>query len=74
MSPQSILIGQIILVFTTVICGVWFATQWVAYQLVYDPYLGAPWFTICPCPLKLDHLLLSIFDGKGYGYGEEEIF
>ena len=46
MSPQSILIGQIILVFTTVICGVWFATQWVAHQLAYDPYLGAPWFTI----------------------------
>ena len=46
MSPQSILIGQIILVFTTVICGVWFATQWVAHQLAYDPYLGAPWFSI----------------------------
>ena len=28
----------------------------------------------CPAPLKLDHLLLSIFDGKEDGYGEEEIF
>lgn len=46
MSPQSILIGQIILVFTTVVCGVWFATEWVAHQLAYDPYLGAPWFVI----------------------------
>lgn len=46
MSPQSILIGQIILVFTTVICGVWFSTQWVAFQFAYDPYLGSPWFTL----------------------------
>ena len=28
----------------------------------------------CPCPLKLDHLLLSNFDGKGDSYGEETVF
>ena len=28
----------------------------------------------CPCPLKLDHLLLSNFDGKGDDYGEETVF
>ena len=28
----------------------------------------------CPCPLKLDHLLLSSFDGKEWDYGKEEIF
>lgn len=44
MSPQSILIGQIIVVFATIICGVWFATQWTAAQFSHDAYLGNPWF------------------------------
>ncbi|WP_017930648.1 conjugal transfer protein TraG [Robiginitomaculum antarcticum] len=46
MSPQSILIGQIIIVFTTIILTTWYATQWVAFQFDYDAYLGAPWFVI----------------------------
>ncbi len=46
MSPQSILIGQIVLVFTTIILTTWYATQWVALQFDYDAYLGAPWFTV----------------------------
>ena len=46
MSPQSILIGQIIVVFTTIILTTWYATQWVALQFDYDAYLGAPWFTV----------------------------
>jgi len=40
MSPQNILIGQIIVVFTTIILTTWYATQWVAYQFDYDAYLG----------------------------------
>ena len=40
MSPQSILIGQIIVVFTTIIFTTWYATQWVAFQFDYDAYLG----------------------------------
>ena len=40
MSPQSILIGQIIVVFTTIILTTWYATQWVAFQFDYDAYLG----------------------------------
>jgi len=40
MSPQSILIGQIIVVFTTIILTTWYATQWVALQFDYDAYLG----------------------------------
>ena len=40
MSPQSILIGQIIIVFTTIILTTWYATQWVAFQFDYDAYLG----------------------------------
>ena len=41
MSPQNILIGQIIVVFTTIILTTWYATQWVAFQFDYDAYLGA---------------------------------
>ena len=33
MSPQSILIGQIIVVFTTIILTTWYATQWVRFSL-----------------------------------------
>jgi len=51
MSPQSILIGQIIVVFTTIICGVWFATQWTAAQFSYDDYLGTPWFKARDIPV-----------------------
>ena len=40
MSPQNILIGQIIVVFTTIILTTWYATQWVASQFDYDAYLG----------------------------------
>ncbi len=51
MSPQSILVGQIIVVFSIILCGVWGATQWVAVQLAYDPYLGEPWFIIDQTPI-----------------------
>ena len=40
MSPQNILIGQIIVVFTAIILTTWYATQWVAYQFDYSAYLG----------------------------------
>ena len=46
MSPQSILVGQIIVVLTTIILTTWYATQWVAGALLYDPYLGSPWFLL----------------------------
>lgn len=51
MSPQSILIGQVIVVFVTIICGVWFATQWTAAQFAYDAYLGPAWFTLGDTPI-----------------------
>ncbi len=46
MSPQNILIGQIIVVFATIIMTTWYATQYVAGALGYDPYLGASWFVM----------------------------
>lgn len=51
MSPQSILVGQIIVVLLTVLCGVWLSTQWVAAQFEYDGYLGPAWFTIGATPV-----------------------
>lgn len=51
MSPQSILVGQIVIVLTTIICGVWFATQWTAAQFGYDAYLGPAWFTLADTPV-----------------------
>ena len=45
MSPQSILIGQIVIVFTTIILTTWYATQWVAFQFDYDAYLGTGLFS-----------------------------
>jgi len=46
MSPQSILIGQIIVVLTTIIVTTWYATQWVALQFDYDAYLGTGLFSV----------------------------
>lgn len=51
MSPQSILIGQIIIVLATIVCGVWIATQWVAAQFAYDVRLGSEWFTLGARPI-----------------------
>jgi type IV secretion system protein VirD4 len=51
MSPQSILIGQIVIVLATIICGVWLATQWVAAQFSYDAYLGPAWFSLRDQPI-----------------------
>lgn len=44
MTPTKLLIGQMIVVFAIVLAGVWFATQWAAAALAYQPELGAPWF------------------------------
>jgi len=51
MSPNSILIGQVGVVFTTIGTGVWGATQWVATELRFDPYLGQPWFILSDTPV-----------------------
>ena len=51
MTPTKLLIGQILLVFTIVIAGVWTATQWVAAMLGYQPQLGPAWFAIANVPV-----------------------
>jgi len=44
MTPTKLLLGQIVVVFAIVLAGVWFATQWAAAALAYQPELGRPWF------------------------------
>jgi type IV secretion system protein VirD4 len=51
MTPTKLLVGQIIVVFTIVIGGVWLATAWCAWQLGYQPRLGAPWFELLSVPV-----------------------
>ena len=53
MTPTKLLIGQIFLVFGIVIGAVWFATQWAAVQLGYQPRLGPAWVSIGDYPVYL---------------------
>jgi type IV secretion system protein VirD4 len=59
MTPTKLLIGQIILVFAIVLAGVWFATQWAAADLAYQPELGRPWFTAFGHPVYLPWALFG---------------
>src|SRR3984893_11838892 len=51
MTPTKLLIGQILIVFAIVVAGVWFATQWCAAELGFQPTLGAPWFALIGIPV-----------------------
>lgn len=51
MTPTRLLIGQILIVFTIVILGVWTATQLAAYQLGYQGGLGHPWWIMFGVPV-----------------------
>ena len=53
MTPTKLLIGQIIVVSVIVLAGVWFATQWAAAELAYQPELGRPWFFAFGRPIYL---------------------
>jgi len=50
MTPTKLLIGQILIVFAFAIAGVWFATEWCAYELGFQAQLGATWFTFLGIP------------------------
>ena len=50
MTPTKILIGQIFIVFAVTVGGVWFATEWLAWHLAFQPRLGTPWFTVLSLP------------------------
>jgi len=49
----KILWGQILIVAVIVIATTWGATQWTAWQLGYQPQLGAPWTTIGGHPVYM---------------------
>lgn len=53
MTPTKFLIGQILVVLAITLGGVWFATEWLAWHLAFQPRLGAPWFTLFLLPFYL---------------------
>ena len=53
MTPTKFLVGQITVVFAVVIFGVWFATEWCAWHLGFQPRLGLPWFSLLGWPIYL---------------------
>lgn len=53
MNPGRILIGQVGIVLIVIVLTQWFATQWTAEALGYQPALGAPWFAVGDRPVYL---------------------
>ncbi len=51
MTATKILWGQIIVVCLIVLATTWGATQWTAWQLGFQPQLGAPWFELAGMPV-----------------------
>jgi len=51
MTPTKLLFGQILIVFAIVLLGIWYATQWAALSLGYQPELGPPSFRISGMPI-----------------------
>ncbi|MEJ0024948.1 MAG: conjugal transfer protein TraG [Rhizomicrobium sp.] len=51
MTPTKFLIGQITVVFAVAVGGMWFATEWAAWRLGYQPQLGLPWFVLAGRPI-----------------------
>lgn len=51
MTPTKLLLGQMLIVALIVVAGVWFATQWAAAKLAYQPELGAAWFHVGGTPI-----------------------
>lgn len=53
MNPGRVLIGQVGIVLIVIVLTQWFATQWTAEALGYQPALGAPWFAVGDRPVYL---------------------
>lgn len=51
MSGTKILWGQILVVGLLALAGVWFATEWTAWRLGFQPQLGPPWFHLSQWPI-----------------------
>lgn len=72
MTPTKLLIGQILVVFGTVMAGLWAATQWAAAMLAYQPELGEPWAVIGGLPVYRPWALFSWW--YHYGAYAEAVF
>ncbi|PKP82550.1 MAG: conjugal transfer protein TraG [Alphaproteobacteria bacterium HGW-Alphaproteobacteria-18] len=59
MNPGRILIGQVGIVLIVIVLTQWFATQWTAEALGYQPALGAPWFAVGDRPVYLSWRLFQ---------------
>jgi type IV secretion system protein VirD4 len=53
MNPGRILIGQVGIVLIVIVLTHWYATQWTAEALGYQPGLGAPWLVVADRPVYL---------------------
>lgn len=51
MTPTKLLIGTVLSVLAIAIGGVWFATEWAAWELGFQAQLGAPWFEVFGIPI-----------------------
>ena len=51
MTPTKLLIGQMLVVFSIIMLGIWVATQWAAAELAYQPELGEPWCNLGRLPV-----------------------
>ncbi len=50
-SANSVLLLQVVIVLIVIVAGVWFATEWTAAHLGFQPRLGHPWHTVLGLPL-----------------------
>jgi type IV secretion system protein VirD4 len=53
MSGSKILWLQVFTVFGIVVAAIWGATEWTAWQLAFQPELGAPWWVPAGLPVYL---------------------
>jgi type IV secretion system protein VirD4 len=51
MQATTVLYGQVLVVLTITLSGVWSATQWTASALGYQARLGMPWFELLGAPI-----------------------
>ena len=57
MTPQKLLVGQIITVFAVIIGATWAATQWAAQMLGHQAALGPAWFHVGDAPVYYPYRL-----------------
>ncbi len=59
MSGSKILWGQMLTALLAVLGSCWFATEWTALRLGFQPALGPPWFTAGKWPIYQPHLFFA---------------